>query len=155
MVCIRVCFFGGKNASFTLKINWKANSYLVRIHNSYRIIIIVIWMLVDLKCNKFHLLSPVLKLITCLSPVMLNTSEITKENAGKVSGAVLIMALSVVSKSSLQVLIRVRHQRAFKEEGRRFLLLVWPWAGMTSLFGSDACKDLVAVFFFYLLLTVT
>lgn len=43
-----------------------------------------------------------------------------------------VMVLFIISKLSPQVLIRVWHQKAFKEEGMGVAALVWPRAGMKA-----------------------
>lgn len=57
---------------------------------------------------------------------VLKASMITTEDVGEVSSATLFKVLSVVSKFSLRVLIRVQHQRAFKKERRRSYCLYGP-----------------------------
>lgn len=56
----------------------------------------------------------------------MDTSEAAKEAVTEVSSAWLSAVLFIVSKFSLQVLIRVQHQKAFKEEGRRAECLYGP-----------------------------
>lgn len=56
----------------------------------------------------------------------LHTSEATGETVGDVSSALHFMVLFIVSKFSLQVLIRAQHQKAFKGERRRSDCLYGP-----------------------------
>lgn len=53
-------------------------------------------------------------------------SEAAKVAVTEVSSALLFTVLFIISKFSLQVLIRVQHQKAFKEEGRRSDCLYGP-----------------------------
>lgn len=48
------------------------------------------------------------------------------------SSAVLVTVLFIISKLSPQVLIRVWHQKAFKEEGMKVAALVWPRAAVKA-----------------------
>lgn len=63
------------------------------------------------------------------------------------------MVLFIASKFSLQVLIRVQHQRAVKEEGRRSQCLYGPGQAWRACFWCDACKVLVQ--WYYLRVTLS
>lgn len=59
----------------------------------------------------------------------MHRSEAIKDDVTEISSAMPVTVLFIISKLSPQVLIRVWHQKAFKEEGMGVAALVWPRAG--------------------------
>lgn len=62
----------------------------------------------------------------------MHRSEAIKDDVTEISSAMPVTVLFIISKLSPQVLIRVWHQKAFKEEGMGVAALVWPRAGMNA-----------------------
>lgn len=58
----------------------------------------------------------------------MHRSEAVKDDVTEISSAMLVTVLFIISKFSPQVLIRVWHQKAFKEEEMGVAALVWPQA---------------------------
>lgn len=62
----------------------------------------------------------------------MHRSEAIKDDVTEISSAMLVTVLFIISKLSPQVLIRVWHQKAFKEEGMGVVALVWPRAAVKT-----------------------
>lgn len=62
----------------------------------------------------------------------MHRSEAIKDDVTEISSAMLVTVLFIISKLSPQVLIRVWHQKAFKEEGMGVAALVWPQAAVKA-----------------------
>lgn len=68
-------------------------------------------------------------------------SEAIKDDVTEISSAMPVTVLFIISKLSPQVLIRVWHQKAFKEEGMGVAALVWPRAGRKACLGVMHTKS--------------